>query len=119
VRRYTRGAVIEQDNYMQHNSAVGDNLLFTSLGKLSRWTRDPFLKDLARQYYQTACHGISDDPRHPWYGSGNMYVADPLGLTVPFDTCPATGGATKYAGTIVNTLLEDVWLAEKEGVFKD
>ncbi len=117
-RQYTRGAVIEQDNYMQFNSAIADNLILSALRKLSRHMGNPFFHDLARQYYQTACHAVSDDPRHPWYGSANMYVADPLGLTVPFDTDPATGGATKYAGTIVNAFLEDIWESEKHGLFE-
>jgi len=119
LKQYTRGAVLEQDNYMQMNSAMADNLILSSLQKLSRYCEDGFLHDLGRQYYQTAVHAASDDPRHPWYGSANMYVADPLGLTVPYDTDPATGGATKYFGTIVNTFLEDMWAAKEAGLFDD
>jgi hypothetical protein len=117
IHNYIRGAVIEQDNYMQYNSCSGDNLVMWSLATLGRETGDPFLRDMALQCFQTVCHSISDDPRHPWYGAGNMYVAEPLGLTVPFDTDPATGGATKYAGSVVNMVLEDIRLGMEMGLF--
>ena len=113
VRNYTRGGAIEQDNYMQFNNLVGDTLIMSALRDLARWTNDPFLANFGRQAYQTTCHSVSDDPRHPWYGSGNMYLFDPLGLTVPLDTSPATGGATKYAGSVVPSILEDLFLLEE------
>ncbi len=118
LTHYCRGAVIEQDNYMQFNNCIGDGLTLSSLEKLSQWSGDSFLHDLARQCYQTACHSPTDDPRHPWYGAANMCVTDSMGFAVPFDTDPATGGATKYAGEIVCSLLEDMWISDDLGLFR-
>jgi hypothetical protein len=41
-----------------------------------------------------------------------------MGFAVPLDTDPATGGATKYAGEIVCSLLEDIWISDELGLFR-
>ena len=96
-RQYTRGAMIEQDNYMQYGNDMGDNLIFQALIKLGKYTRNPFFTDMGLQSITTAMMTFNDDPRHPWYGSWNTYIADSTGLTVPFDTDPVTGVATHYS----------------------
>jgi len=95
-KQYTRGAMIEQDNYMQYGNDVGDNLIFQALLKLGKYTGKKFFTDMGWQSITTAQMSFNDDPRHPWYGGWNTYVADSTGLTVPFDTDPVTGVATHY-----------------------
>ena len=112
-RRYTRGAMIEQDNYMQYGNDIGDNLIFQAILKLGRLTGDDFFRDMGMQSITTAQMSLDDDPRHPWYGGWNTYIADSMGLTVPFDTDPVTGCATKYS---ISEGLLDLLICDEEGL---
>lgn len=114
-RQYTRGAVIEQDNYMQYGNDMGDNLIVQALVKLGASRKSNFFHDMALQSFVTTQMSLCDDKRHPWYGCWSTYVADSTGLTVPFDTDPSNGVATHYA---ISAGMWDLWNLPKDFVLK-
>jgi hypothetical protein len=112
---YSKGGIMEQGNYMQYDIDTMDNLPCVSWYKLAGWTGDAFVRAFLDQQVYTMMHTLSDDPQHPWYGSWGQYLVDPADAVGYHDQSPVQGGATKYAGSIVCSVAEDLLLLQQAG----
>ena len=106
---------MEQGNYMQYDIDNMDNLVCSTWFKLARITDDPFIHSFLDQQVFTMMHTLCDDPNHPWYGSWGQYLVDPADSVGHFDQSPVNGSATKYAGSIVCSVVEDLILLQEDG----
>jgi hypothetical protein len=106
---------MEQGNYMQYDIDNMDNLPCISWYRLAEWTGDEFGRAFLDQQVYTMMHTLCDDPLNPWYGAWPQYLVDPAGAVGHFDESPVDKGASKYAGSIVCSVVEDLLLLQEEG----
>ena len=112
---YSKGGIMEQGNYMQYDIDNMDNLPCVSWYKLARYTNDEFLLGFTDQAVYTTMHTLCDDPKNPWYGAWPQYLVDPANSAQHYDESPVDKGASKYAGSIVATVVEDLLLLQQAG----
>jgi hypothetical protein len=112
---YSKGGIMEQGNYVQLDIDNMDNLPCASWFKLAEYTGDKFVRALVDQAVYTAMHTLLDEPSHPWFGSWGQYLVDPADSVGFYDQSPIYGGASKYAGSIVFSVVEDLLALEEAG----
>jgi len=112
---YSKGGIMEQGNYMQYDIDNMDNLPCFSWYKLAARTGDAFVRAFLDQQVYTMMHTLCDDPEHPWYGAWPQYLVDSADAVGHYDESPVDKGASKYAGSIVCSVVEDLLLVQEEG----
>jgi hypothetical protein len=112
---YSKGGIQEQANYMQPDIDNMDNLPCSSWYKLAQYTDDDFLRGFVDLQVFTMMHSLCDEPADAWYGAWAQYLVDYANAVGRYDQSPVTGNRTKYAGSIVFSVVEDILELEKAG----